>query len=207
MVTITNPNNFAMSPFALNTGLNLLYCGSAGTTAMAISNVNQIQENSTSHMINDYNYLLNQLEQIGANIQIPINLFLAQRYNEIKSNFQTIAIQQFYATISNLNFTNAAASRNVINQMIATQTNDTIENIVNGSIITSNTEMILINTISFSHTWAYQFSSINTTTSKFFIKGEFCNTAGGTSVPVQMMHLRVSAVRVCVFILYSFCIQ
>lgn len=179
-----------MSPLSLNAALNLLYCGSSGATRQAITTVNSIQGNNPVRIANEYNGLLNQLLN-RTNVRLAINLFLANAYTAIQPNFLTIANRQFYTPITNVDFGNSIVAASVINNLVANETNQAIRKMIDPSVITDSVEMVLTNTITYNQAWWNQFPLVNTTTSQFYVHGD-CYATNGTSVPIQMMHLRVS---------------
>lgn len=189
LCTTNVSQNFVMSPFTLNTALNLLYCGSVGATEQAIATVNSITDNNPVRIANEYHGLLNQLRN-STNVQLAINLFLANAYTAIQPNFASTATRQFYTPITNVDFGNSIAAASEINGLVANETNQLVRKMVDPSVIAANMEMILTNTITFNQAWWYQFPVVNTTTSQFYVNGD-CDATNGTSVPIQMMHLRV----------------
>lgn len=58
---------------------------------------------------------------------------------------------------------------NKINNWVASQTNDKIQNIVNENIITPNSRLVLVNALYFSGLWSYRFQKFGTQRRPFYL--------------------------------------
>lgn len=85
-------------------------------------------------------------------------------------DFLETATNQYQADINQANFvTNAVGVTQIINNWVALETQNKIQNILQPGSITANTRLVLANAIYFLGTWTYAFEITNTTTQPFYL--------------------------------------
>ncbi|CAH2107528.1 unnamed protein product [Euphydryas editha] len=108
------------------------------------------------------------------NSQINVSLDLAERvYSNIQYKFSKKFLKDtkniFKAEAQNLDFRQSSQAAKTINDWIALQTHDLIQNTVSPDTLNSNTRLVLVNAIYFQGNWIYPFPKKNTKQRDFYI--------------------------------------
>lgn len=154
--------NIFFSPYSIFTAFSMAYEGARGNTATEMQNVLNIQQNDPASLGSFgkiYN-LLNQ-DQDGY-IICTANAFWAHQDYEFLLDYLSL-LQNFYMAEANeLDFANNVEAAEIINNWIEDQTNNKIQDMIEASMLSDFTKLILTNAIYFKGEWAIPFDPDNT---------------------------------------------
>jgi len=160
--------NLFFSPYSINTAFLMVYAGAGGATAQQIRDVLKISatDDDLPQIVADYNksILLSNSpnEYITERTLTVANALWLQQDFPLVPSYPDL-LQAFYnATIPPMDFTNAPEeSRQTINDTIAEQTNDRIQDLLPEGIIDEATRLILTNAVYFKANWAKTFAPLD----------------------------------------------
>jgi serpin B len=161
----TQSGNIFFSPESISAAMAMLYAGASGQTAQQIANVmsfllpNGDFASAFGSLLAD----LNGPQPAGADGQTPTldianSLWGQTGYPFLSSYLQTLS-QSFQSEMHTVDFLdNPEAQRTAINQWVADNTGQMIQNLLPQGIITKATRLVLANAIYFNAPWLYSFS-------------------------------------------------
>jgi serpin B len=194
-----NNQNLIFSPFSIHTILGLVYLGAEGQTAREMVDGLQLTTPDKDVHSGLFKESLTVHEN-NPSVATANKVYLATGL-ELTEHFETVAKDDFYSDIENINFSKSQESAGIINNWVENKTNHKITDLIKTQDIDANTQMVLINTIHFKADWQTKFEKHLTTEQEFwtsltessnvdvmstglaYFKGFHCNT------------LRVNAVR------------
>jgi len=183
------PGNRFLSPFSLYAALSMAYAGARGETATEMRAVLHIGDDDVQHHAG-LGALLRDLsgEKEGRAYQLRIaNRIFAQIGFSIEPAFLDLVTTEYAAPSEQLDFAgDPEGSRTAINEWVAEQTEDKIDQLLDPDTITSDTAVVLANAIYFWALWAEQFDPADTWDAPFTL-------ADGSQVAVPMMSAEVEA--------------
>jgi len=170
----TNSGNLFFSPYSISTCLAMLYAGASGNTEQQMSQVlgfgtNQQQFASLFGQLQAKLEADQQTNAIGLNLANA--LWLQEGFPFLPAFLQT-ATNQYQANIGQTDFTTPAgddAATQAINDWVAQETWNRIQNIVPPGAINSSTRLVLANAIYFLGLWTIPFQETNTSTQPFYL--------------------------------------
>ncbi|XP_055379592.1 uncharacterized protein LOC129610854 [Condylostylus longicornis] len=145
-------DNLIMSPASIFTLLGLTYFGAKGETAKEIERSLHLPYFNKKILANKFKSILSISESPESIIKIANKIYVNKGI-EIKSDFGEISKNFFKSDIENLDFSKTLYAINTINNWVQLQTNNTIKNLIDGSNLNANMDLILINTINFKGEW------------------------------------------------------
>ncbi len=158
--------NIMVSPLSISLALAMTYNGANGETKEAMENVFHLHGLSVEDINKSYQGLINALLSVDPKVIMEIaNSIWYRDTFHIEDNFLSVNKTYYDAEVEGLDFTNPA-SKDIINQWVASKTHNKIEKIVDN--IDPSDVMFLINAIYFKGTWKYQFENKNTIDSPFY---------------------------------------
>jgi len=168
----TNEGNLFLSPYSISTCLAMVYAGAAGETEAQMSQVLGFETNQQQ-----FASLFGELQHELATNQEPnvielniANALWTQIGFPFLPSFLETASNQYQANINQANFaTDANEVTEEINDWVAQETQNKIQNIVPPGIINSYTVLVLANAIYFLGTWTESFAATNTVTEPFYL--------------------------------------
>ena len=179
---IVKEENLVFSPYSIFTAMAICYGGAGGTTQEQIASV--------------FNYPLSKpvLEEASKNMMATINsdtdnydlstanaLWVRKEY-PLNSEFSTNSKEYYGGNVTNLDFrSEPEESRVIINNWVASKTNDKIKDLIPEELITEDTAIIITNAVYFKGTWMNEFDTANTA------KRAFYNSSSNEN-PVDMMY-------------------
>lgn len=177
--------------------LSLIYCGAKDRTADALKTGLVLKNFATPRDVaaNFYN-LLTPLQSTKTRygnsvLQIANAIYVMDGY-AIRESFRQIAVDSFYSQVANVNFTNQQKAADTINDWVSMETHGNITDLIDPSTLSSDTGLVLVNTIYFHGFWHYSFDYRQTNTTSFY--------SSSTRVqPIKMMNQEVDN---CSYILY-----
>lgn len=159
--------NVVMSPFAVQSGLALMYCGAGGQTAKELQNGLQFNKETIPELKTQYKEILGRFQNSSS-----VTLANAMYYQDgltLNANFTATAIDDFYTRVKSIDFGEGALAADKINSWVAERTHNLITNIVPTYDINENTDLVLVNALYFRQPWAYPFSKLNTKREEFYM--------------------------------------
>ncbi|BAZ39587.1 serpin family proteinase inhibitor I4 [Calothrix sp. NIES-4101] len=159
--------NIFVSPSSVAMALAMTYNGASGSTKAAIAKTLEL-EGLSLQQINSSNAALKEiLENPNPEVQVNIaNSLWANQEAEFKSDFLQRNREFYQAKVTNLNFSDAAAT-DVINAWVKENTQGKIENIVKQ--LTPDQVLLLVNAIYFKGNWTNKFDIAQTKAYPFFL--------------------------------------
>jgi serpin B len=158
--------NIFVSPTSVSIALSLLYNGADGQTQQQMAQVLELQGMKLEEINQAYQSLQNLLEnQPEVELSIANSLWLKQGF-PVESEFLANNKKYYQAEIKELDFSQPD-SKDIINNWVATATNDKITEIIDS--IDPRDVFFLINAIYFKGTWTTQFDPQLTETKPFYL--------------------------------------
>jgi serpin B len=181
----TNDGNIFFSPYSISTCLGMTYAGASGNTETQMSQVLGFSTNQQqfASLFGELQTELNATQETNA-IELNIaNALWTQEGFPFVPAFLETATNQYQASVNQADFiTEAAAATQEINDWVAQETRDKIQNILSPGAINAKTRLVLANAIYFLGVWTEAFAVSNTTTQPFFLSST-------TLVEAPLMHL------------------
>lgn len=168
---IATNNNLIFSPASISIALAMTYAGAAGTTATEMASAlhfslppaqlhpafNALDQTLTSRG-------QGKLGADGKPMQVDIvNALWAEKTYAFRSDFLDTLAANYGAGVNLLDFVNAPdPSRVTINNWVADQTNDKIQDLLPSGSVDSSTKLVLTNAVYFNAAWKTPFDPNNT---------------------------------------------
>jgi serpin B len=166
-VSESSTKNIMISPLSISLALAMTYNGADGTTKTAFEETLNLQGLSTDNINQSYKDLVEALVNVDDKVTISIANSIWYRMGfSVLDNFIKTNQKKYNAEVSELDFDNSN-SVNIINNWVADNTNNKIEEIVDE--ISSETIMFLINAIYFYGEWTNKFEDNQTENRPFYI--------------------------------------
>jgi serpin B len=180
----TNSGNLFFSPYSISTCLAMLYAGASGNTEQQMSQVLGFGTNQ-QQFASLFGELQAELEADQQTNAIELNLanalWVQEGFPFLPAFLQT-ATNQYKANVNQADFvTEASEVTDEINNWVAQETQNKIQNIVPHGLINASTRLVLANAIYFLGAWTTPFEETNTTTQPFHLSGT-------TFVEAPLMH-------------------
>jgi serine protease inhibitor len=153
----TLEDNCVCSPLSITYIMTMLHLGSSGNTALQITNLLSIK--------NSLDDLITCSKIFNTNIIKLANAVLVNKNMPIKEEYLQMVRQ--LALVSNEDFGNSTMIVAKANKFIADNTNGLIKDILKEEMISTDTVMVLINTIYFKTVWDKPFKKIKTRKARF----------------------------------------
>ena len=185
------PGNLFFSPYSLSTCLAMLYAGARGNTELQMSQVLGFATN-LPQFASTFGDLQRQLETDQEPNVIELNLANAlwtqEGYPFLPPFLQT-ATNQYQANINQADFfTDADGVREEINNWVAQETRNKIQNMLQPGSVNQDTRLVLANAIYFLGVWTTSFETTNTSTQPFYLSSTH-------QVDAALMHQPVGPVK------------
>ena len=180
----TNSGNLFFSPYSISTCLAMLYAGASGNTEHQMSQVLGFGTNQQQ-----FASLFGQLQkELGADQQTnAIELHIAnalwvQEGFPVLPSFLETATNQYQANVGQADFvTEGDAVRLEINNWVAQETRNKIQDILPPGSLNAETRLVLANAIYFLGAWTISFAETSTSTRPFYLSST-------NLVKVPLMH-------------------
>ena len=168
----TSPGNLFFSPYSISTCLAMTYAGASGDTEAQMSDVLGFETNQ-QQFASLYGQLQAELESDQQTNAIELNIADALWTQEgfpFLSSFLETATNQYQANINQINFsTEAGLAIQEINDWVAQETQNKIQNILAPGSINGSTRLVLANAIYFLGAWTASFEVTNTSIQPFYL--------------------------------------
>jgi len=171
--------NVFLSPFSVSMALAMVLNGAVEETQQSILNTIDFGDMTAEEVNQAYRDLTSLLLSMDKTVTLGIaNSVWYSDELHIKEAFSAAIGEYYDGKVTALDFSNANA-KNTINNRIADQTNNRIQNMIQS--ISPSEIMFLVNAIYFKGDWTYQFQKSETKKADF-------TTADGSTTRVDMMH-------------------
>ncbi len=174
--------NLFLSPSSISTALAMTYAGARGETATQMATALHYTLDANT-LAGDFGSLLTDLNSAGQgnySLSVADALWGQQGYSFL-APFLNLVQADYGGGLHQVDFENAAeTARQTINNWVAQQTNNKIQNLIPQGAINSLTRLVLTNAIYFKAQWATPFNS-NFTQNAAFTLG----TGGQVQVPTM----------------------
>jgi len=184
--------NIIFSPFSLSLALSMTLAGAERSTEQAMLDALQMNlpENEVHAVFNALLFAIEESQELGQDemegdqFQLNIaNSIWGQADYIFKEDFLDILAQHYGAGIYSVDFRqNPESARNAINDWVAEETEEKIEDLIPSGAIDPLTRLVLANAIYFNGSWLHPFSQNATAQAPFY-------TLDGSEISVDMMKL------------------
>ena len=176
--------NLVMSPFSIATALAMTYSGAEGETAAQMANALHLPQDPNA-VSSEFGALLSDLNSAGQAGGFTLNTADAlwgQQGLPFNSAFLNLMQSDYGGQLRQVDYADDPyGAAQTINNWVADQTNDKIQNLIPPGYITPVTQLVLANAIYFKGNWATAFDNSLTQDANFTL-------ASGGQVNVSMMH-------------------
>ncbi|MDE8349588.1 MAG: serpin family protein [Acidocella sp.] len=182
------PGNLFFSPSSISTAMGMVFAGAKGDTAGEIAAALHLNLLSSSTSDLRSVFLAAETQQNAANNTASAGfelheanaMWVAGNYPFNAAYISGIQ-SSFGAALKPTDFSNEPVARGNINNWVAAQTNNKIQDLIGPGILSADTRMVLTNAIYFKSDWEKSFETSDTYKQMF-------HAAPGTDVSVDMMH-------------------
>jgi serpin B len=173
--------NLFFSPYSVSAALSMTYAGAGGVTAEEMARVLHI-EGDSGRWHEAVGSFQAELGRSGDGYALSIaNRLWGQRDYEFSRSFLDVTREHYGAELSQLDFSAPEQARVTINDWVAGQTQQKIQELLAQGTIEDSTRLVLTNAVYFKGTWLAQFDPERTTDAPFYPEAE-------RPVTVSMMH-------------------
>ena len=175
-----NAGNVFFSPYSLFVALSMTYEGARNNTALEMQNVLHFPQNNDTALCS-FGKIYNLLNQDKEYILNTANALWIQENYPFLDEYLKFLNHYYMARATNVNFTHAEDSAQMINDWVEKNTHGKIVDFLDSNDIHPLTKMILTNAIYFKGLWKTPFDSEKTQEQEFEI-------SPAASIMVPMMH-------------------
>ncbi|CAF0747772.1 unnamed protein product [Brachionus calyciflorus] len=152
--------NFFVSPFSIATALAMCLIGAKNETADQLKQLLGFSKLDNQEILKLNEELIQSINNLNGNVTIKTaNKLFPKNGFEILDEFLNTVRKNFKADVQCLDFGNPVKSAKEINLWVSNQTNDKIRDLIDPSVITELTRLILVNAIYFKGNWHLKFDS------------------------------------------------
>ena len=161
--------NLIFSPESISTALAMTYVGARGETAEQMVQTLHFSM-PADELAAGYAALLKRFHRVGkGSDQLAMaNRLWGQRGYEFRPEFLLTTREFFGAELGQVDFGKTESARQTINDWVADQTADRIENLLPSGAIDSQTKLVLTNAVYFLSDWQYKFNKATTRPAPFY---------------------------------------
>ncbi len=180
----TNTGNLFFSPYSISTCLAMTYAGASGNTEQQMAQVLGFgtDQGQFASLFGELQGELSASQETNA-IELNIaNALWTQEGYPFLPAFLASATTQYQASVNQADFiTSADAARLTINNWVAQETQNKIQNILPPGSLDPSTRLVLANAIYFLGVWTQAFAQTNTATQPFYL-------SSSNQVEAPLMH-------------------
>ncbi|MEC7519781.1 MAG: serpin family protein [Myxococcota bacterium] len=175
--------NLVMSPGSIDIAFAMTWAGARGETAEQMSRVFHFGGDADALHAAAQAQLARWNDQDRDTYELRVaNRLFAKAGMDLQPDFVTLTRDRYQAPVELLSFTPPDAARVHINEWVAGQTNDRIDELLPEGSIDELSRLVLTNAVYFLGNWATQFDEDQTRDEPFHVDG-------GDGVAVPMMHM------------------
>ncbi len=178
--------NLFFSPYSISSALAMTYAGARGETAQEMRRTLHLPEGDATHKA--FAAILRDTNSAPDNpfyTLLCANALWLQAGDPFRPEFLATVRDDYQAGLFAVNYRDSAqreAARMQINEWVAKNTQDKIQNLIGQGTLNAYTSLVLTNAIYFKAAWSTPFRENLTK------KDDAFHTADGRNVPVAMMH-------------------
>ncbi|KAI6192882.1 putative serpin-like protein [Aphelenchoides fujianensis] len=177
-----------LSPISIALALSLAYAGAGGETRKEFESAFAKGGTSGDVLHSLFRQTLSQLSAADRNVTLALaNRAYAARELDVKAAFKETVAANYGGDFKQLDFEQAAAAVQEINDFVANVTHDKIRDLLSSDSVDAQTRLVLVNAVYFKGTWKNQFDENRTTDEKFFVSAD-----SETKVKMMNMKLKVN---------------
>ncbi|XP_008178951.1 serine protease inhibitor 4, serpin-4-like isoform X11 [Acyrthosiphon pisum] len=174
----TENGNIFFSPFSIHVIMFMASMGAASKTFDEM--INTIHLNETTHSMEGYRTLLEDLLSNNENLKMATGMFVDETFN-VKKSFVENSMKYLKSSMEKKNFKDdPEKQRKYLNDWVLSKTNNKIKDLFPKDSITKDTALVLANAVHFQSSWVYKFKDAED--DSFYI-------TPSNKVPVKMMTL------------------
>jgi len=178
--------NTFISPYSISTALAMTYAGAEGKTKKEMAEVLEFNQ-SEDELLANFDILEANLGKICKEQDVDLftanALWIHKNYEILKSYRETME-KYFSSSLYKVDFVDSTAKAAArINNWVAAQTRDKIQDLIHRNDIDAFTRLVLTNAIYFKGDWKYQFAERSTKKMDFWLQKDI-------STEVDMMYQR-----------------
>uniref|UniRef100_A0A1I8PD87 Serpin domain-containing protein n=2 Tax=Stomoxys calcitrans TaxID=35570 RepID=A0A1I8PD87_STOCA len=173
--------NIIMSPFSVETCLAMARIGAVGETASQMDRILNVSIQNPLSIADKFHTVLTKYK--NSKVLSIANRVYVMEGNELSDEYKHILSQKFLSTAEDIDFSDAENASDTINTWVATQTNDSITDLVSPYDLDEDIRLFLLSAISFNGQWANGFPKEYTEEDDFYIDDS-------NPVKVQMMQVK-----------------
>ncbi len=158
-ITEKSTGNIFLSPYSISSALAMTYAGANGSTQIEMAKTMRFDANEGFFHYGYGNYTNQMLENAKENVELAIaNQLWGEKTYPLQKDFVGINENAYQAELKTMDFVNRSEQeRLLINNWVATKTNDRIVNLLSKGMITPDTRLVLTNAIYFKGDWLAEF--------------------------------------------------
>lgn len=179
-----------MSPFSIHDDLTIAGSGAQGKTYCEIHKALDLF-GSRNRIAVQYKQLLDPLYQPSSALTVANGIYIETGLT-IKSSYSLLLSTNYHTTVKSLDFSQAQASADIINNDVSKATNGKIENIISPSSLTADTKLVLVNSVYFLSKWLNPFPKEQTEDRAFY-------TDADASTQIPTMQQTVSIIKFYIY--------
>ncbi|XP_077289762.1 serine protease inhibitor 3/4-like [Arctopsyche grandis] len=173
--------NLIMSPLSAEVLLGLLSVGARGDTQKEINDALRMPDSKI--IKSTFQSTMEKLKNIqGVVLNVANKVYVKKgKSYKLATSFKSIAVNQFYSDVENINFSKTEAAASIINEWVESKTNNKIKDFVSPKTLDPDTRVMLVNAIYFQGNWENPFNKLLVRKSKF-------NKNKIDKIDIDMMH-------------------
>ena len=154
VASLTDEENFIISPLSINMVMSMLYIGTqeGSDSDIQLKNAFRFENKAQNSLLPSVKKIVSDLENYSTDnttILLANALFKSDSNVDLKWNFEIHMKNNFRASIESVNFWRKDIAVKQINDWVANKTRNLIPELVSGSSINEDTKLILTNAIYF----------------------------------------------------------
>ncbi|XP_046810747.1 serine protease inhibitor 42Dd-like isoform X2 [Lucilia cuprina] len=169
--------NIVYSPASIQTCLALAYTGAEGETAEEMRKVLKLGVGNKTQVAEKYGEFLktafthSKSEEKGPQLKMANRVYVNNQL-KLLPQFNKIAQDYFQSQAENVDFTQSEAVAKQINNWVAQQTENKIQDLLTPDAVNGDTSAVLVNAIYFKGKWLNPFSEITTSKADFHLNSK-----------------------------------
>ena len=180
-LTASHSGNLFFSPYSISSALAMTFDGARGQTSSQMADAMQFPF-GRSRLNAAFSSLSGDLDSGGTvdgkqvyDLSLANSLW-GQTGFPINPNFIQTLNQDYGAGLQTVDFTDATTASNEINQWVANETANKIQNLFSPGDFPAGTDMVLVNAIYFKGSWASEFDPTRTKQQTFYLDSQSTET-------------------------------
>ncbi|XP_068147274.1 serine protease inhibitor 42Dd isoform X2 [Drosophila tropicalis] len=178
-VSLLKPQeNVVFSPFSIQTCAAMARLGAKKETAEELDRGLGLVSSDTKEIAESFHQVLATYEKSEI-LRIANKIFVMKGYT-LREDFNKLLTEQFLSSAENLDFAQNTQAANTINQWAEQKTNHLIKNLIDPSVLSADSRLVLVNAIHFKGNWVHQFDAKATHPEPFYL-----NDVDSINVPMM----------------------